>query len=53
MGFLFALLVILIIVGTFMDLMYRFEKAPKPESKYVRIIHWCLVALFYITIIFS
>jgi hypothetical protein len=52
MGFIFALLVILIIWGIFMDLFYRLEKAPKPESKYVQIIHWSLIVIFYIAIIY-
>jgi hypothetical protein len=52
MWFIFALLVILIMGGTFMDLLYRLEKAPKPESKYIQIIHWSLIALFYIAIIY-
>jgi len=52
MWFIFALLVVLIIGGIFMDLVYRLEKAPKPKSKYVQMIYWGLVALFYITIIY-
>jgi hypothetical protein len=52
MGFIFALLFILIVWGVFMDLLYRLEKAPKPESKYIQIIHWGLIILFYIAIIY-
>ena len=52
MWFIFSLLVILIIWGVFMDLFYRLEKAPKPESKYVQIIYWSLIVIFYIAIIY-
>jgi len=52
MWFIFALLVVLIIGGIFMDLLYRLEKAPKPKSKYIQIIHWSLIVIFYIAIIY-
>jgi hypothetical protein len=52
MWFMFALIFVLIIGGIFMDLVYRFEKAPKPKSKHAQIIYWCLIALFYIAIIY-
>ena len=52
MWFIFTLLVVLIIGGIFMDLLYRLEKAPKPKSKYIQIIHWSLIVIFYISIIY-
>ena len=52
MWFIFALLIVLIIGGIFMDLSHRLEKTPKSEHKYIQIIHWGLIILFYITIIY-
>jgi hypothetical protein len=52
MWFIFALLIVLIIGGIFMDLSHRLEKTPKSEHKYIQIIHWSLIILFYITIIY-
>jgi apolipoprotein N-acyltransferase len=52
MWFIFALIFVLIIGGIFMDLLYRLEKAPKPKSRHAQIIYWCLIALFYIAIIY-
>ena len=52
MWFIFALLIIIIVGGIFMDLIYKLEKAPISESKYIQIIYWSLVALFYIAIIY-
>jgi hypothetical protein len=52
MWFVFSLLIIFIMAGIFVDLFYRLEKAPKPESKYIQIVQWSLIVIFYIAIIY-
>jgi len=52
MWLIFTLLIILTLGGIFTDLMLKIEKTAELESKYVRIIHWALVVLFYISIIY-
>jgi hypothetical protein len=52
MWLIFTLLIILILGGVFTDLMLKIEKTSELDSKYTRIIHWALVALFYISIIY-
>ena len=52
MWLIFTLLIILILGGVFTDLMLKVEKTSELDSKYTRIIHWTLVALFYISIIY-
>lgn len=52
MWLIFTLLIILILGGVFTDLMLKIEKMPELDSKYTRIVHWGLVILFYISIIY-
>lgn len=52
MWLIFTLLILLTLGGVFADLMLKIEKTAELESKYVRIIHWALVALFYLSIIY-
>ncbi len=52
MWLIFTLLIILILGGVFADLMLKVEKTSELDSKYTRVIHWTLVALFYISIIY-
>ena len=52
MWLIFTLLIILILGGVFTDLMLKIEKMPELDSKFTRIVHWGLVILFYISIIY-
>ena len=52
MWLIFTLLIILILGGVFADLMLKVEKTSELDSKYTQVIHWALVALFYISIIY-
>ena len=52
MWLIFTLLIILTLGGIFADLMLKIEKTSELDSKYTRIIHWGLVVIFYISIIY-
>jgi hypothetical protein len=52
MWLIFTLLIILILGGVFTDLTLKIEKTSELNSKYTRIIHWGLVVIFYVSIIY-
>ena len=52
MWLIFTLLIILTLGGVFADLILKIEKTSELNSKYTQIIHWGLVVIFYISIIY-
>jgi hypothetical protein len=52
MWFVFALLITFILGGMFIDLTNKLKTGDKIGNKWVKVLHWSLVVIFYTTLIY-